>query len=113
MIRRDLELEDWGSVPFTLVTREELSPDQKNDLVMLVNTWYDDGARSMFGGVLHYLEPVGFDRLPDGKLTAEWVVDMGTAEEIAVDDLTSRLSDFATAHRLIEPEFIVGVIDIP
>jgi hypothetical protein len=100
----------WESVPFTLYLVRELSDDEQEALRRLVDDWYAEGSSGAFGGPTHFLDEVGFDEDRNGAHTAEWIVDMGDAEEHALAELARRLEDFGAQTNTPLERLVLGTI---
>jgi hypothetical protein len=100
----------WESVPFTLYLGRELSDDEQEALRLLVDDWYAEGSRGIYGGPMHDLDAVGFDEDQSGAHTAEWMVDMGDAEERALAELARRLEEFGARTKTPLERLVLGTI---
>lgn len=81
----------WGALTISVRFAEPLSDGQWEDLHDLVRSWYMTGFWGAYGGFVHRLHD-----LSSGGRSLKFVVDLGTAETMAVHTLLLSILGFAS-----------------
>lgn len=103
---------EWTDLPITVEFAGALTPEQRIAFEAVVSRWYDDGTHGAFGGPLHSMDPVGFHAHDDSSQTAEWIVDMGDADQRAIDSLSERVEQFGAGLGTTPIRIVLGWIDV-
>jgi hypothetical protein len=99
----------WEGLPFSLTLDQELSPEVRQKVEVVIESWYRLGSLGVFGGWLHFISPITWRLTPSGGSLASWWVDMGNAERDALDAIETALTATVEDEDVGPGRLVIGV----
>lgn len=98
----------WEALELALVVDGALADDARAAFGALVDNWLAQAQRDQFGGPVHDLGGPAFVEEAD-TTSIELSIDLGAAEQVALDTLVDRLGRVCALHGLTARELRLGV----
>ena len=104
---------DPSSLAFTLVLRRSLDESQREHLEERILGWFEPAIlHGIYGRPVHSISEFGYDE-EDGQPTVEWVIDFGSASEVAFTRLIETLDTAVGELGIPVDRLIVGYRYVP